>query len=116
MTKVSESSENEKLQFDEEGLPINKEDEEESVKYPKEKKPSFLEKIREIFKKRDSKIKGVPVTFNVGLSVILFVVYFIVLIVGMQRDPYLLFIIIPTLYILIRHIKLEREQLGEKFG
>ena len=114
--KASDSSKNEELQFDREGLPINKEDEEESVKYPEEKKPSILEKIREIFKKRDSKVKGVPVTFNVGLSVILFVIYFMVLIVGMQRDPYLLFIIIPTLYILIRHIKLEREQLGEKFS
>jgi len=116
MTKASKPSENKKLQFDEEGLPINEENEEESVKYPKEKKLSFLEKIKKIFKKRDSKIKGVPVTFNVGLSVILFVIYFMVLIVGMQRDPYLLFIIIPTLYILIRHIKLEREQLGEKFS
>jgi len=116
VTKTNKSSkEDEELHFDDNGLPISKEsevDDEEKYPYKEKEKPSFL---KEVFKKR-GKSKNIPVTFNVGLSVILFFIYLSVLIVGVPKAPILLLVILPTLYIIIRHIKLEREQLGEKFG
>ena len=79
----------------------------------KEKKPSIFSKLKGFSEGRKSNL---PVTFNVGLNIILFLVYFSIMIVSVPTYPALLIIILPTLYVIVRGIKLEREQLGEKFG
>lgn len=70
-----------------------------------EKEPSFMTKLKAIFKKQG---KRAPLTFNVGIAVILFLCYLSIIFVSLPTQPQLLFILIPTLYILVRYIQLER--------
>lgn len=86
------------------------------------KKPSIIDKFREKFIKPQK--KKLPITFNVGVAILLFVCYFSVLMVSIPMyaltEPavlfILLFVLVPTLYILIRYIILEREKYEQKYG
>ena len=75
----------------------------------KKKNPSFIDTIKD-FTKPKTKIaaKKAPVTFNLGVAVILFLFYLSIMIVSRTFATFLL--ILPTLYILARYMKLEREQ------
>lgn len=53
--------------------------------------------------------KSAPMTFNLGVAIILFFAYLSITIVCIPSQPQLLIVLVPTVYILIRYIKLERE-------
>jgi len=80
---------------------------------PDTKPPSafseFLSKLREYIKKP---IQRAPMTFNLGVAVILFFCYISIIIVRPQLEILLIFI--PTLYIIICYMRLEREKYNEK--
>jgi uncharacterized membrane protein len=92
---------------------IEKEEEEKSKTKKTEKKkqqsPKFT--FKNPLKKQTKKV---PLTFNIGLAVILFLSYLSVAFVSLPTFPQLLIIILPTLYILIKYIKLERELYDQK--
>ena len=116
--KNVESSEEDEILFDDDGLPIEGGKETEKIirekeHFYKKKKSTLLNKIGNLFQRKKDNI---PMTFNIVLSSLLFLCYLSIMIVSVPTAPSLLIIIIPTLYIIIRHIKLEREQLGEKYG
>ena len=77
------------------------------LEFDEEKKPqSFMSKLKG-FGKTDSG-KRVPITFNVGIAIILFFVYVVITFLSLTMTPILLLILLPTLYVLLRYIKLER--------
>lgn len=77
----------------------------------KRKKPSLISKLKDFVQPpAKAAIKKVPITFNVGLAVTLFFFYLSIMIVGGPSQPLLFLLIIPTIYIIARYIKLEREQ------
>lgn len=118
--KQVEEEEEEELQFDKDGLPIPKEESEdvETFKFPEEEKKPKTSILKRIFDTSSIKIRKerMPVTFNVGLSIILFFCYLSIFFVIVPNEPIILLVLLPTLYILAHHIKLEREQFGEKYG
>ena len=126
--RKKENESEEKLPFDKDEYPFNENledlealeesedltiEEDEDKYFYEEKKTSLLNTIKNLFQKKK---KDIPMTFNIGLSVLLFFCYLSIMFVSVPTAPSLLIIIIPTLYIIVRHIKLEREQLGEKYG
>lgn len=60
--------------------------------------------------------KKIPLTFNVGLAIILFFIYLSILFVVVSSFPAIIFLILPTLYILVKYIKLERETYEQRYG
>lgn len=58
--------------------------------------------------------KKAPITFNVGLSLILFFFYLSIMIVGGPSQPMLFLFTLPTMYILARYIQLERKRSDEQ--
>jgi len=52
--------------------------------------------------------RRVPVTFNVGVAVLLIIAYLGLAFVSVPIALYLLVILLPTIYIFIRYIQLER--------
>jgi len=81
------------------------------LEFGPEKKPSFMSKFENLFQKKKQKV---PLTFNVGIAIILFFCYLSITFVSLPTQPQLLIILIPTLYIIARHIKLERETRDDK--
>lgn len=73
------------------------------------KKKSLLTKIIEIAHPNPTIIQKAPIGFNIVLSAGLFILYFFALIAIGQAQPYIFFFILPLMYLLARHIKLERE-------
>lgn len=61
----------------------------------------------------DKPSKKIPITFNLGLTIILFFCYLSISIVAIPTSPALLLIILPTIYIFVRYMKLEREVYNE---
>lgn len=82
--------------------------EEPIVRRPKVAKRSFdiVASIKSFVQKPMSRA---PMTFNVGIALILFFVYGSLFIVSAPSQPILFVILVPTLYILIRYIRLERD-------
>lgn len=77
------------------------------------KKPSPLSKLKNYGKGQKRKV---PITFNVGVAIILFFCYLSITFVSLPAAPELLIILIPTLYILVRYIQLERETYDKKYS
>lgn len=75
------------------------------------KKSSFMSKLREWTKGSGNRV---PITFNVGLAILLFFCYLSVTFVSLPTFPELLLILVPTMYILLRYIKLERDTYDER--
>jgi hypothetical protein len=75
------------------------------------KKSSFKSKLESLTR---SQGKKVPITFNVGVALILFFCYLSITFVSLPTYPQLLIVLLPTLYILIRYIKLERDTYDER--
>lgn len=88
-----------------------KEEVPEDLDFEKERKPSFLSKLKNFTK---SQRKKAPVTFNVGIAIILFFIYLSVTFVSIPTFPQLLLVLVPTMYILLRYIKLERDTYDEE--
>jgi hypothetical protein len=78
------------------------------------KKPTVAERIQK-FLKTDRR-KHTPITFNVGVAIILFFCYCAISIISVPSAPMLLLVLLPTLYILIRYIKLERDHHGDYYA
>lgn len=76
-----------------------------------EKKPSFATKLKNLLKHQG---KRAPITFNVGVAIILFFSYLSITFVSMPAQPQLLLILLPTLYILVVFIRSEREGHGNE--
>ena len=72
---------------------------------PEEKKESFTSKLKKLSKPKNT----APITFNLGIVIILFFLYLAVTILTAPTQPLLLLIFLPTLYILARYMKLERD-------
>lgn len=88
----------------------------ESEFMPKDKKPvkkgdSVFTKVKDYFQpdKSLNVKKKVPLTFNVGVALILFFFYFSIMITGGPSQPIIFVLAVPTLYILARYISLERK-------
>jgi len=75
------------------------------------KKTSFISKLKKF---AEGPKRKVPITFNLGLAIILFFCYLSVTFVSIPTTPALLIVLLPTLYILLRYIKLERDTYDEK--
>jgi hypothetical protein len=76
----------------------------------KKKQPRFLTEIQDSFQSASSNVaKRAPITFNIGVSLILFFFYVSIMITSLPSQPILLLLILPTLYIIISHIRLERK-------
>ena len=90
--------------------------EEEEEKEEEEDKPSLLDQIRDAVSVSYNPFSKprVPLTFGMGVAIILFFTYLSIAFVCLQNYPFLLFIIIPTLWALARLIKLERERYEER--
>lgn len=77
----------------------------------KQKKTPLIERIRDFVQPQTNTIqKKAPVTFNVGLAIILFFFYVSIMITGGPSQPMIFLLAIPTLYILARYISLERKR------
>jgi uncharacterized membrane protein len=72
------------------------------------KKLTFAERVKAVL--RPDNKKHTPISFNVGVAVILFFIYLIISFVSLPAAPALLIVLIPTLYILLRYIRLERDK------
>lgn len=81
----------------------------------KPKKPSVVDRLRDFAQPPTTAIqKKAPITFNVGLAVILFFFYISIMITGGPSQPVIFLLAVPTLYILARYISLERKVYGGK--
>lgn len=76
---------------------------------PEEKKEPLFAKLQKLVKPK----KQAPVTFNVGIAIILFFVFLGLAVIIVPVQPMLLLLFLPTLYILIRYIKLSRDSYGK---
>jgi len=77
----------------------------------KKSTPIAIHNITNIFSSfKEKTVQRAPITFNIGLSIILFFFYLSIMVVGGPAQPLLFLLIIPTLYIIARYIKLERKQ------
>jgi hypothetical protein len=77
----------------------------------KKKKQSLLSKIVEFARPQTIMVKKkAPLTFNIVLSVALIFIYLNVLVMIGAQVPLIFVFILPIVYILVRQIKLEREQ------
>jgi hypothetical protein len=77
------------------------------------KKPTVAERIQKILK--TERKKRTPITFNVGVAMLLVVAYLAITVMSVPEAPFLLLVLLPTLYILIRYIKLERDHHGDYY-
>ena len=81
---------------------------------PKRKKQNiFTQLINSVKSFTKKTTQRAPITFNIGLSLILFFSYISMLVVGLTSgitQPIFLLLIVLTLYIIIRYVKLERER------
>ena len=81
----------------------------------KRKKSSIIDQLKDyIHPPAKTAMQKAPITFNVGLAIILFFFYLSIMIVGGISQPIIFLLILPTLYIIVRYIKLEREQSAAK--
>lgn len=75
---------------------------------------SFIDKLKEkVIKPNKQKV---PLTFNTGVALLLFFCYLSITFVCIPTQPQLLLILVPTLYVLIRHIRLEREKYEQQLS
>ena len=78
--------------------------------FEEEKKKTFIDKLKEFVYPRQKVFQPrKSLSFNVGVAIILFFIYSLITLVSIVSFVYALLVLIPTLYILIRYIKLERE-------
>jgi hypothetical protein len=76
----------------------------------KHKKPSIFSQLKDYVQPQTQKVTSkAPVTFNVGLAVILFFLYLSIMITGGPSQPIIFLFVIPTLYVLVKYIALERK-------
>lgn len=99
---------------------MGKKKKEDEVELPKElrdeltgkSKPSIIKQLsKKLIKPHKEKV---PLTFNTGVAILLFFCYLSITLVSVTTQPQLLIILIPTLYVLVRYIKLEREKYDQK--
>lgn len=89
--------------------------EDEFVSKKPKRKQSLVSKLMDHVEPQKEKVfKRAPITFNVGLAIILFLFYFSIMFVGGPANPMLFLLVIPTLYIIARYIRLERDHRGEQ--
>lgn len=106
-----------KLKFDEDGIPIHDSDLEfsESDYEESEKTTKFgnpFNKLREWSKPKKSDI---PISFNVGLTILLLFIYISVVVVSFSSYPMLSLVLLPSIYVFLVFIKHERERSNERY-
>ena len=78
----------------------------------KKKKQSLLGKLKDFVYPTGLR-NDKPMTFNMVLAYILFVVFFIMMLVSFVIQPALLLLCLPTIYLIARNIRFEREKRSE---
>lgn len=76
-----------------------------------EENPPTKKRFEDFFKNNESSAKKkIPITFNVGLAIMLFLTYLSVILVSLPSQPIVLVVAVPTLYLLVVFIRNERRR------